>query len=191
MFAQPQDLIQARQAAAETATLFVQTALDTTERLTALTLNTNRALFEDALAGITALLEVRDPQALIKLQTSLAQPAIEKALAYSRNVYEITGQTKEVLGKAVETQLSDANAKVIQFVDKSLKNAPAGSEAAVAAVKSAITAANNAYDGLNKAVRQVTDLAEAGVTAATESVAKVVAPVAAPVAKKAAAKKAA
>ena len=64
---------------------------------------------------------------------------------------------------------------------------PAGSEAAVAAVKTAIKTANEAYEGLNKAAKQAAEVAEASVSAATAATLKA-ANVPAP---KAAAKKAA
>jgi len=46
-------------------------------------------------------------------------------------------------------------------VDSAVKNAPAGSENAVALVKSAVAAANNAFEGVQKAVKQASDVAEA------------------------------
>ena len=188
MFAKIEDFAQVRQTGIDNALLFANTAFENAERLTALNLNTARAVFEDSVSNLQALMNVRDPQALIELQKGLAQPAIEKSLAYSRNVYEITSQTKETLAKAVESQLADANAQVIQFVDAKLKSAPAGSEAAVAVVKSVITAANNAYEGINQAAKQVTELAEANIAAATDSVSKVAGVQAAPATKKAAKK---
>jgi hypothetical protein len=55
------------------------------------------------------------------------------------------------------------------MLDQSLKNAPAGSDAAVAAVKSAMAVANAAYDNMTKAAKQVTEIAEANVAAATSA----------------------
>jgi hypothetical protein len=47
------------------------------------------------------------------------------------------------------------------LVDGASKNAPAGSETAVAVMKSAVAAANNAFESVQKAVKQATDMAEA------------------------------
>ena len=47
------------------------------------------------------------------------------------------------------------------LIDKSFKNAPAGSETAVAAVKSAVAAATSAYDNASKIAKQALDMAEA------------------------------
>ena len=49
------------------------------------------------------------------------------------------------------------------------KNAPAGSEGIVTLVKSAMTAANSAYDQVNKATKQAVEVAEANIAAAAKS----------------------
>ncbi|MBS0317768.1 MAG: phasin family protein, partial [Proteobacteria bacterium] len=50
-------------------------------------------------------------------------------------------------------------------------NAPAGSETAVAVMKSAVAAANNAYESVQKVVKQATDLAEANFNTVAETAA--------------------
>ena len=47
------------------------------------------------------------------------------------------------------------------LVDSAAKNAPAGSESAVAIMKSSVAAANNALESVQKAVKQATEMAEA------------------------------
>ena len=51
------------------------------------------------------------------------------------------------------------------LVDTATKNAPQGSEAVVAMFKSAVTASQNAAETLQKAVKQVTETAEANLQA--------------------------
>ncbi|RYY72695.1 MAG: phasin family protein, partial [Comamonadaceae bacterium] len=51
------------------------------------------------------------------------------------------------------------------MVDNASRNAPAGSETAVAVLKSAVAAANNAYESVQKAVKQASDVAEANFNA--------------------------
>jgi len=51
------------------------------------------------------------------------------------------------------------------------ENAPAGSEAAVAAFKTAVSAGNNALESVQKAVKQATDLTQAQVRSMSEQVA--------------------
>jgi hypothetical protein len=57
-------------------------------------------------------------------------------------------------------------------VDSAVKNAPAGSENAVALVKSAVAAANNALESVTKAAKQAADVAEANFNAINTTAAK-------------------
>ena len=50
-------------------------------------------------------------------------------------------------------------------MDNAAKNAPAGSETAVAVFKSAVAAGNNALESVQKAVKQASDVAEANFNA--------------------------
>jgi phasin family protein len=161
-------------AAIETLQTVANTALTGLANLTLLNLNTTRAALEDNAANAKALLAVKDVQGLVALQKSLAQPAIEKAIAYSRSVYEIASQSSNGLTQVVEAQASEVSKKVKAAIDNALKNAPAGSEVAVTAVKSAIAAANSAYSNLSSAAKQATEMAEANVAAANAATVKLV-----------------
>src|ERR1035437_4214643 len=65
------------------------------ERLSALNFNTTKAAFEDSVNQTKALLSVKDAQELVNLGATSAQPALEKAIAYSRNVYEVATRSEE------------------------------------------------------------------------------------------------
>lgn len=180
-----EQLANANKANVETLLSIANTAFASAERLAALNLNTARAMLEDSVANAKALLAVKDVQQFVSMQSTLAQPAIEKAVAYSRSAYEIATQTQEELTKVVESQFSEINKNVASALDQAAKNAPAGSDVAVAAVKSAIAAANSAYDSMSKAAKQVAEISQANVAAATNAAVKA-AGSAAPKAKKAA-----
>jgi phasin family protein len=185
-FVTPEQIVAANKANIENLLTVANTAFASVERLAALNLNTARAALEDGVANAKALMAVKDVQGLMALQSSLAQPAVEKAVAYSRSVYEIATATSEELSKVFEGQFADLNKNVASALDQAAKNAPAGSDVAVAAVKQAIAAANSAYDSMSKAAKQVAEIAEANVTAATTATVKAVSAPAAPKAKKAA-----
>jgi phasin family protein len=184
MYNTPEQLSSANKANVETLLTLANTAFASAERLAALNLNTARTLLEDTVISAKTLLGAKDVQELMNIQASLAQPSVEKAVAYSRSLYEIATQTQEELTKIFEVQFAEANKTVTSALDKAVKNAPAGSDVAVAAVKSAIAAANSAYDSMTKAAKQVAEIAEANVAAATSATVKAVGT--APKAKKAA-----
>jgi len=184
MYSTPEQISISNKASIESLLTIANTAFASAERLAALNLNTARNLLEDTVSSAKALMGAKDVQELMNIQASLAQPTVEKAVAYSRSVYEIASQTQEELTKVFEAQFAEANKTMTSALDKAVKNAPAGSDVAVAAVKSAIAAANSAYDSMTKAAKQVAEIAEANVAAATSATVKAVG--AAPKAKKAA-----
>ncbi|MBI5920367.1 MAG: phasin family protein [Betaproteobacteria bacterium] len=174
MFATPEQLANTSKSNVEALLTLANTAFASAERLAALNLNTARSLLEDSVSSAKTLLGVKDIQGFVALQTTLAQPAVEKAVAYSRSIYEIATQTQEEVSKIVESQFAETNRNVASALDKAAKNAPAGSDVAVAAVKSAIAAANSAYDSMTKAAKQVAEITEANVAAATSATVKAV-----------------
>jgi len=69
------------------------TAFEGIEKLVELNLQVAKSAMADAAANAKAVLSVKDAQELLALQSSLLQPAAEKAAAYSRYVYEIAAST--------------------------------------------------------------------------------------------------
>jgi phasin family protein len=174
MYTTTEQIAGANKANVETLLTIANTTFASAERLAALNLNTARILLEDSVNNAKTLLAAKDVQELVSMQTALAQPAFEKAIAYSRSIYEIATQTQEEFSKIFDSQYVELNKNVSSVLDKAAKSAPAGSDVAVAAVKSAIAAANSAYETMNKAAKQVAEMAEANVAAATTATVKAV-----------------
>jgi phasin family protein len=139
------------------------------EKLANIQASAVKTAFEDSMSNTRALLGAKDVQEFVALQNSLAQPALEKAIAYSRSVYEVATGANAELAKVAERRVAEWNETFATLLDKMSKNAPAGSDVAVAAVKSMLAAANSAYDNLTKVAKQATEIAEANVAAATQS----------------------
>jgi len=140
------------------------------EKFANLNANAVRAAFEDSIANARALAGAKDVQELVNLQSTFAQPTLEKAIAYSKSVYEVATETNTELTKAAERRVAEWNENFVSLLDKAAKNAPAGSDVAVSAVKQMLAAANSAYDNFNKVTKQATEIAEANVAAASETV---------------------
>jgi phasin family protein len=140
------------------------------EKLANLNTSAVRTAFEDSVANARALAGAKDVQEFVNLQGTIAQPAIEKAIAYSKSVYELASETANELSRLGERRAAEWNENFVAFLDKAAKNAPAGSDVAVTAVKQMIAAANSAYDNFAKVAKQATEIAEANVNAATETV---------------------
>ena len=86
-------------------------------------------------------------------------------LDYSRRVYAIANQTREALSKVVDSQVSEVNASLGTTLDQAVKTAPAGTDLAINALRSALAAANTAYDTMSKTAKQATEIAEANLAA--------------------------
>lgn len=170
----PEQFANTNKAVVDSLLLLSNTALSSAERIAALNLNTARSVFEDSVSSTKALLDAKDPQEAIARQASQVQPNVEKAVAYTRSVYEITAQAKDELTKLIEAQYSEFQKRLASLVDQSSKTMPLGSDVAVAAVKSAINATNSAFDSMNKAAKQVSEIAEANVAAAANATVKAV-----------------
>lgn len=165
----------ASKAAIESLLTFANTSLTTAERLAALNINTARAFIADSTASAGALLAVKDAQGFAALQTSIAKPAVEKAVAYSRSVYEILNESTTGLTQIVEGQTAELKKTFAAAIEQSLKSAPAGSESVVAVVKSALAQADSAYETLSQSAKQAKATIEANVAAANAATVKLIA----------------
>lgn len=133
------------------------------DKLASLQLNAVKSAFADGLKTTKQFSSIKDASELSSVATTLSQPVWEKAQAYARSVYEVAATTQAEVSALVEQQIGELNKSVVATLDTVLKNAPAGSEAAVTAVKSAIQSANAAYESVLKATKQVAAITESNV----------------------------
>jgi phasin family protein len=168
-------VIAEQKAALQTAYGLAGKSFDGVEKLVELNLAAARASLKEGAEYTKAALAAKDVQALMALQAAALQPAAEKAAAYNRQVAEIAQATAGAFAKVAEAQVAEAQAKFAAVVENAGANAPAGFETPVNLVKSSLASANNAYESVQKAIKQAADLAQANleaVTAQTTSVVK-------------------
>jgi phasin family protein len=167
-----EQVVAAQKANVETLFDLTNKAFEGIEKLVELNLQVAKTSLGEVAETAKAALSVKDAQELISLQAGLLQPAAEKAAAYSRHLYDIAAATGAEVSKAAEAQMADVQKTFMATVDTAVKNAPAGSENAVALVKSAMAAASNAYETVQKAAKQASDVAEANFQAMTSTAVK-------------------
>jgi phasin family protein len=136
------------------------------EKMVDLNINVAKASLEESAANVQQLLAAKDVQEFFSLSAAQAQPNTEKALAYARHLASIASSAQAEFTKAAETQIAETNRKVIALVEEVSKNAPAGSENAIAFVKSAIGNANAGYEQLSKSTKQAVETLEGNMNAA-------------------------
>lgn len=172
MFTTPAQFAELQKGQMDAAVALSQTFFDAAERLVELNLAAAKATLEESVEKTQALLGAKDVQELVALSSGSAQPTLEKAVSYSRTVYGIANGANAEVSRILEAQIAESNKKVAQLIDFAAKNAPAGSEPAVSVFKSAVAAANTAYDTFAKAAKQAVEMAETNVAAATSATIK-------------------
>jgi len=139
------------------------------EKLVDLNLKALKASLEDVAEKTQQAIEVKDAQEALAFTSSLAQPGAEKALAYSKHVYDILSGVQVDLTKLTEEQIAQGQQQVSEAIEQIAKNAPTGSEGAISLVKSSLASANSAYESVVKAARQAADAAESNFNAAAKA----------------------
>ena len=172
MFTTPAQFAELQKGQMDAAVALSQTFFDAAERLMELNLAAAKATLEESVEKSQALLSVKDVQELMALSSGNAQPTLDKAVSYSRTVYGIANGANAEVSRIIEAQIAESNKKVAQLIDFASKNAPAGSEPAVTAFKTAVAAINTAYDTFSKAAKQAVEMAESNVVAATSATMK-------------------
>jgi phasin family protein len=168
MYQAPEQLLALNKANLEVAAKFAGVALQGAERIIELQLKAAKAAFADSVENAKAIAAVKDVKELAALKDTLAQPSIEKATAYAKDLYDVTAATQAEFGKLVDEQIADFNKQFVTVLDKMVKNAPAGSEVGIAAIKSGIVAANGAYENLSKVAKQITEVTQSNIEAAAK-----------------------
>lgn len=146
-------------------------SLEKTERLTKLNLQAAKAALEQGVNNANAVAGVKDVQEFLTLRAKLADAGVQTALGYSRGVYEIASEAQADFSAFAEEAWATYTKGVAAWVEKATKNAPAGSDVAVTALKSTVAATTAAFDQISKATKQVVTFADASVRAATANAA--------------------
>jgi len=142
-------------------------SLEKAERLTKLNLQAAKTALEQGVYSANAVAGVKDVQEFFSLRAKLAEAGVQNALGYSRGVYEIASEAQADFSALAEEAWASYTKGVAAWVEKATKNAPAGSDVAVTALKSTVAATTAAFDQLSKATKQVVNFADASVRAAT------------------------
>ena len=169
MSAIPQQVL-ARQKATVNSLVAAQSAMFAGfEKLVDLNLKVVRATLDEVAQQSQQAVELKDPQDVASFTSGLVQPGAEKALAYGKHVYDIVAGVQAELAQLAEAQIAEGQQQLTEAVEQFSKNAPTGSESAVALIKSSLATANSAYDSLTKAAKQAAEVAESNLNAAANA----------------------
>jgi phasin family protein len=160
--------------AVDAAVRFARMSLDGAERMIALNLQITKASLDDGAKNLQAISSVKDAQDLNNLRTKLSENSLEQAMGYSRSVYELATSTQTEISQMIESQVAGFQKDLAESIEKIAKNAPAGSDVVVAAMKSGLAATTAAMDNMTKAAKQAASYADSNFKAAASSATKTV-----------------
>lgn len=169
MSAIPQQILDHQLAALNAFNTTQATLFSGFEKLVDLNLRVVKATLDEAALTSQQALSLKQPQEAAAVVSSLMQPSAEKAMAYSKHVYDIVAGVQTELTKLAEAQIAAGQQQLTEAVEQLSKNAPTGSESAVALLKSSLATANGAYESLTKATRQAVEVAESNLNAAANA----------------------
>jgi phasin family protein len=128
-------------------------ALDGTEKTFTLNMAVARAASDDSLAAVQELLAAKDPQAILSVTTKFLKPNVDKISAYNQHLTEIASAARSEFTKCADTQVAEVQSNVWELVDTIEKNAPEGSEKAIASLKSVVAKGNEGYEKMTSAAK--------------------------------------
>lgn len=168
----PQQILANQKATVDNLLAFQEAVFNGFEQLVDLNLKVARASLDEAVQKTQAALEVKDVQEAVSFTTGLVQPSPEKVSAYGRQVYDIVSGVQASLNRLTEEQIAQAQRQMDETIEQLAKNAPTGSEGAVALMKSSLATANSAFESATKVARQAGNAAESNITAAANATLK-------------------
>ncbi|ART80385.1 TIGR01841 family phasin [Oceanisphaera avium] len=117
---------------------------------------------------------VRDTQQLFDLQNEFFSPSavLEQQLNFNREVVAVLSDSQQQVSQFAEQQLAKNNQQFNEAVEHFAGQAPAGSEQAVTAFKSAVSNANQVFGQAQAAAKNASTIAEQAVKQAAEQTEK-------------------
>ena len=155
---------------------FTTQAFAGVEKLVELNMAASKAALGETFGHVQAAMGAKDPQEFMALQAGMFKPLADKTAAYAQHVQAIVTGSGAEFTKAVEAKAAEAQKAFAGVLENLTKNAPAGSETAVAAFKNAMAAGQNAFESAQTQAKKAIESAQsnfaAGATQATDAVKK-------------------
>jgi phasin family protein len=154
--------------ALEAALTLATKAQASTEKLIDLNMSTVKAALGESVEKARSVLDTKDPQAFSAATADLVMPLAEKSAAYAQEFQKILADASADFTKMAQANLADVQKGFTTLMESATKNAPAGSESAVAFFNQAMTASQNAFHTAQTTVQQAVDAAQANLAAASK-----------------------
>ena len=148
------------EASVQAAYEFAHLSFSQVERVTQLALEQSKVNAELLQDQIYAAVDVKDPVAAIELVKSQLENSVKSFAGLAATAFELSQEFQAETTAFAEAHFDQAHSAANKALNENLKKAPQGSEAAVAAVKSAIDAGNKALAEARKTAKKSAELAQ-------------------------------
>jgi phasin family protein len=153
----------ANEAAIDQFAYFAKLSLGNIEKFAEIGLGAARQSVDDATRHAQSLAGARDVHEVIAISSAAVEPTLKRAYTFSRTAYETAAATGDEMKRVLEKNAAQFNKAAIDALEQALQYAPAGSENAVASLKTAIGAAQASYDNLVSLNKKIYDTVEQNV----------------------------
>ena len=128
-----------------------------------------KTALDGANSAVATMLEVKDPKEFVEFAQNSVGPVSAKVTDYFKTLYKINSDFLKSGSDYVESESEEINKIITDQVEEMSKNAPAGTEGVVAMTKSSLAASSSTYESMTKAAKQVFDIVDNNIEAATKA----------------------
>ena len=160
-----------------TVTEFSDLAFEKFEKINDLNIKYSKNLLKEAGSASGGLYAVRDVNEFFNVTQELGSAIPARSSAYFKELYKINAELLKSSSDFVEKESGEISKVFTEQVNEITKNAPAGTEGVVAITKSSLAATSSTYESMTKAAKQVFELVDNNIEAASKASETVVSPV--------------
>ena len=153
---------------------FLETSLESIEKLTKLQLETSRKILDETSKSIKDMTCINNPKDLFDKVNQLATNTIESNICSCRDAYEVLSTTQSQIGKMFETYFQTAQQNVSNVVENLSQFNPSKANVASESLKSWVNGTNQALNAFSKISSQVSEFTNNNIKAATTATANAV-----------------
>ncbi|NTV10344.1 MAG: phasin family protein [Zoogloea sp.] len=123
----------------------------------------------EGLAGARGLFAVKDSEGLAAWSSSQFQPSLDRLASGARQQAELVARSQKALGEAVQGKVAELTGIASSTLEQLSKDSPQGFEHFFSAAKSLLAAQTAALENVSKVTTQISDMAEANVSAMNDA----------------------
>ncbi|MFN7093774.1 MAG: phasin family protein, partial [Burkholderiales bacterium] len=140
----------------DTAREFMQTSLESIEKMTRLNLDASKRILDETSQALKEMSSVNNPKDLLNRVNQLASSSVESNMCNCRDLYEILTEAQSKISKMFEIQIQATQKNVTSAVE-GLSQLNPKSTVASESIKNWLNGANQAMNTMNKMASQVTE----------------------------------